>query len=361
MQAADQDEDVLRHDDGSNQGRPQVPDGLDRQQEQVMADDANVEAVAAAVNGGPNDENHQENENENDDAHDDSDSSESEEEEDQEDGANRAGPAAVELPVGPSDHRRMQLNNEEHQWALNIKQAIEDEPELDSVSDFWVAQLALIDQGDTAAALERAHKMQGFRQEYGILDTYEHGRHVIHEIMDIFPKLYLSFGFSHRYGTYVLVLDVAKLYAKTLNTRPGAMAAWLSAEYYVYNCMSPDLEAIRTGIVSIVECEGFEWSKHFGLQIMKKFSLELGAVYPFQVKQLLCYHTGLCFTLLMSMVKQYLPATLRSTISVGNICGLGRLDALYFSPGVEFARDMIKTRLEECLDRRYRNEASFSL
>ncbi|CAB9504701.1 expressed unknown protein [Seminavis robusta] len=357
MQAAAQDEDFRRHDDaGSNQRPPQVPDeGLDLWQEEVVADGANAEAVLVAVNdNGANDD-------EIDNVQDESDSSESEEEEEQEEDVNPAGPAAVELPLGPFDHRRMQLTHAERQWALDIKQAIEDEPELDSVSDFWVAQLALIDQGDTAASLERAHQMQGLRQEYGILDTYEHGRQAIHDFMDLFPELLLSFSFNHVYGTYVLVFDTAKLYAKTLNTKPGAMATWLSAIYYVNHCMSPDLEAIRSGVVYIVECEGFEWSKHFGLQIFKKFWLELGTVYPFQFKQMRCFHTGLCFTLMVSMVKQYLPAKVHSKFTVGNLCSLGRLDNVYYSPGVEFARNVLKLRLGESLDRRYRNEASFSL
>ncbi|CAB9500140.1 expressed unknown protein [Seminavis robusta] len=347
MQAAAENEHVRRHDDGSsNQGPPLVPDGMDRQPE-VVAAGANAEAVAVNAYGA-NDQNNREMETEDNEYE--SDSSES-------------GSSESDSRESEEDYSRMQLTDEERQWALNVKQAIEDDPELDSVSDFWVAQLALIEQGDTEAALERAHQMQSFRQEYGILDTYEHGKQVLHEFMDLFPEFFLSFSFLD--GAYVLVFDTAKLYANTLNTKPGAMAAWLGSVYYTNHCMSPDLEAVKRGIVYIIECEGFDWSKHFGVQIFRKFWLEVAAVYPIQFLRIRCFHTGLCLTLMVSMVKHILPAKIHSKFTVGNICSLGRLDTVYNSAGGDFTRDVLKQRmkqrLEESLLRRYRLEASFSL
>lgn len=65
------------------------------------------------------------------------------------------------------DNRTM-LSEQEISWALNIKRVIESHPELDSLSDYAYAQLALIVKDNIQEAVERTQHMQCFREEYDI-------------------------------------------------------------------------------------------------------------------------------------------------------------------------------------------------
>ncbi|CAB9500043.1 expressed unknown protein [Seminavis robusta] len=51
------------------------------------------------------------------------------------------------VPLLPYVSRRVTLTNEEHQWAVAIKNAIVQTGEF-TLTDFWYAQLAIIDKGD---------------------------------------------------------------------------------------------------------------------------------------------------------------------------------------------------------------------
>ena len=49
----------------------------------------------------------------------------------------------------------------------------DDDDELDTLTDYmYYAQLALVDQDNTASALERIEHLQAFREEYNVQDTY---------------------------------------------------------------------------------------------------------------------------------------------------------------------------------------------
>ena len=53
----------------------------------------------------------------------------------------------------------MQLMQEEYEWALSIKAAVEGIPELGNRSDMFYAQLALITRGDVAKAVEQCQNL----------------------------------------------------------------------------------------------------------------------------------------------------------------------------------------------------------
>jgi len=106
------------------------------------------------------------------------------------DGGAGAGPGAGLSPprvLGPSDPGRMEISAEERQRALDIRSAIANAAEIDPVSDFMCAQLALIDGDNIIKALERVLHLQYFREEYGILDTAEDGRRHLMRLVDLFP------------------------------------------------------------------------------------------------------------------------------------------------------------------------------
>ena len=124
------------------------------------------------------------------------------------------------------------------------------------------AQLALKYQADVASAVECAQKMKEFREEHRIEESFECSRQMIRKYVDIMPDQLLSFAFNHEDGNYVLVCDVGNFYVENRTGRgKDAIDIWLGGSYLLCHAMSPDLEAIRRGVVIINEVEGFDWKK----------------------------------------------------------------------------------------------------
>ena len=128
------------------------------------------------------------------------------------------------------DSSRMKLTREEHTHALNIKERIESNSEIDNLSDFMYAQLAIICKDDINGAEERCLAMQGFRHEYLIEDRYNQACSLLDWVFGIFPEHFLFFGFSDTDGTYVFTHDFNKFEPKELTT-PKLADDWLRVMY----------------------------------------------------------------------------------------------------------------------------------
>lgn len=260
--------------------------------------------------------------------------------------------------MGPDDPKRMALTREEKQWALDIKDLVEMMPDLDNLSDFMYAQLALICEDNAEDAVRRAYGLQAFREEYNILDTYEDGCRYIRAMIDLFPEEFLSFSFSHQDGTYVLVHDASKL--KTTNlTTPKKVEAFFAAAYYFHQAMIPDMESARKGTIVLVECSQYTFTQKQNFNIQKQLFSQLLSIYPFK-GSLQCYHTGLVFNLLASMFRSVLPTKLKDKIKTGLILDQS-LDAYYLVPSVEAAAQRVIQRMEETLKKRHENLNTFVL
>jgi hypothetical protein len=154
------------------------------------------------------------------------------------------------------DRRRMLLSDHERNLAIHIKAAIAANPEIDSISDFMCAQLALIDGENLQAATERAYHLQCFREEYGIMDTVEDGRKCFADYMHLFPKYHLHFTYYHQEGRYVMIFDNTH-FDSSLVKSEESLRCWLGGTYYTAVALCPDFEAIRKGVICVAECEGY--------------------------------------------------------------------------------------------------------
>jgi hypothetical protein len=153
---------------------------------------------------------------------------------------------------GPS---RMLLTDHERHLAINIKEAIAANPEVDSVTDFMCAQLALIEGDNIEGAIARAYHLQCFREEYGIRDTAEDGKKCFADYVELFPGAHLALTYYFGEGNYVMVYDNANFDSSRLRS-DESIHCWLGGTYYTCTAFSPDFEAIRKGVIIITECEG---------------------------------------------------------------------------------------------------------
>lgn len=266
------------------------------------------------------------------------------------------GANAVDDPLD-----RMILTEDERNLAIQIKEVIAATPEVDPVSDFMCAQLAIVEGDNTEGALERMHQLQCFREEYGIMDTAQDGRRCFAEYLKLFPEFHLCFAENQDSGKQsVMVYDNTKFDGKQLRTEEN-IRSWLGGTYYTAVAFCPDFEAIRTGAVLVCECEGYEFQLSMSLhKNLKRVWSEVANVYPMIFQKIKYFNSGTAMTLVVSMLKPFLPKGLRSKIEFG--CQFPqRLDQLYLVPTVEEANQRLLRRVEATLGKRFENERNFRL
>ena len=257
---------------------------------------------------------------------------------------------------------RMDMNEEELQWTRAVKTAIETSDELDNLSsDYLYAQYAIVERGNVPAALDRAARMQAFREEYGVLDTLADARRHLKGLVESMPGLFLSFSFNQGDSNYAVVLDVTKFDMSAIRTHEG-VSSCIKGWYYLLQALAPDLEAVRRGATFLCECQGYQWRKDnmIDLKTFERAWQELGVVYPGRFNQIKFFHTGVCFNLLASMSKRFLPKEIHDYFEIG--CNFTfRLDSIYLLPSLEDANDRICGRFDEALQRRFGNQQDFCL
>jgi hypothetical protein len=156
--------------------------------------------------------------------------------------------------LGRDDPLRMKLTVAEHQLALKIKERIKNDPEIDCVSDYTCAQLAITGKLATEEAVirdasRRCFGLQEFKKEYKVLDTFEEGCQCLQELFRMFPEVYLSFSFNPNDGTYLYVQDITKLKPSEAFTCHTKVDKWMKGMYYFHHIFHPDMETMRKGII----------------------------------------------------------------------------------------------------------------
>jgi hypothetical protein len=265
----------------------------------------------------------------------------------------------AQLDQEPQSEPRMSISEQERQQALAIKRAIEEDTELENLTDFQYVQAAIIDGDDIQAALDRVFHMQAFREEYKIRDDdFDDATYCIKAFLRQHAGVILSIAYNSDENNYVLIWDWAAFNQENLNN-PESWRIMLAFIYFELNALNPDFYSIRKGIVFVVECEGFDWKK-CDVKTSERGWTELLTVYPTIFRQLKYFHTGVFANLSASLMKHFLPEHIRNKIQVG--CEYeGRLDTLYLVPSLEAANNRILERLQICLKNRYENEKRFRL
>jgi hypothetical protein len=255
------------------------------------------------------------------------------------------------------DPDRMLLTETEHRHALELKNRVERDTEIDNLSDFMYAQMAIICRGDVEVALEKCLGLQEYRKEYSVLDTYEEGGRCCQDIFEMFPEEFLSFSFSARDGTYVVMQDIGK-FDPTVLGGPKMADKWLKSMYYLHNVFCPEFESIRRGILMLTDCGEFtrwrECLRHF-----KALFSELLFYYPFDIR-VRNFNTGAMVNVSFSMLRPLLPAHLKEKFG----CGFqfeGSMRDTFLVPSVEEANQRTFARMMVTLHQRYQNEKTFSL
>lgn len=256
----------------------------------------------------------------------------------------------------------MELTTEERKWALDLKMAVEDSADLDNMSDFMYAQIALTDQGNLEQALQRCQFIQAIREEFDILDTFEDARQTLSRFVRLHPGHILQSALGPKGDRYVLACDLAKIDAHAFRRSLGEMKATFAGPYYMHHSHSPDLEAVRKGFVFVMECADYKW-KTPGMASFEHFRKaleEIESVYPSHLHRLHFRNTGVFVNLMVSMVRRFIPKDIHKKLIVTSNSETP-LNHLFMVPNVETATERLMKDMTETLRLRYENEKTFLL
>jgi hypothetical protein len=258
---------------------------------------------------------------------------EDDEDEDDDDVNDEEEEEPIPAIMGPDDPQRMRLTRAEAQWALDIKYVIENLPEVDNLSDFWYAQLAIICKDNVEDAVRRAIGLQSFRQEYSILESLTDGSRHISDFTRLAPQFLLAVSYSQLVGSYVAVLDFKQANFDEFSSIQNNQI-FFAGMYYLFHSLAPDFASIRIGTMALAECQGVEWTKKKDFKLLYEISFQLAAVYPYKAVTR-NYNAGLVMNMLLSLLKRVLPEDQLQTGFSSNC----RLDTLYLVPTVEAATE----------------------
>lgn len=279
----------------------------------------------------------------------------------------RGGPPTKRVKVDPA----MTITSAELETAKGIRKALESCTQYplnpQRWSDYDYAQQALTctadleDEDATKALMQRMYKLQYFREDYKIQDTVEEGVRMIQRLMEMMPGYLLSVDFAARYGSYIAVFDRAAFQPAKLAT-PEDMRTFLGAYYYIFQCLSTNSKAIRSGVVFITECQDMK-EENFDLQVEEKFLSHLFGHYPFRHKECLWLNTPSVANIAYGLMKSLVPGDFRANWRMG--CKLdgfdGRIDSLFKMPTLAIAQEQLLSKIESFLTERGQNAGGFEL
>lgn len=289
-----------------------------------------------------------------------SESEDEEEEEEEEYGDDESVDERTGFPAVMKQHdrRRMKLSSEHREQALRFKEAARALPELDPLPDLWYAQLAIVCGDDLQGGLDRLTKIQQYKEQYEIVDDLAFGKRCMREYLRTFPGYLMSCDFAQREGTYLMAIDMCAFDAKALRANP---MAFIQGSYFLEQIGSFELESVRKGIIVLIECEGYRWTDHLGIDTLGEIWSDLWAVYPMNVLQLKHFNTGVFVNTMAAMTRKFQPRAMRQKIQFGCKFPSGRLDTVFNVPTLQEAQNRLLSRLDDCLEERYENEQTFSL
>ncbi|CAB9520735.1 expressed unknown protein [Seminavis robusta] len=259
----------------------------------------------------------------------------------------------------------MQLSVDEITRALRIKASILCDSRLKEESDFVCVQYALAAHAEDSLEeiCHRIYLLQCARSEYQILDTVEQGVQLAHQYTLQHPGMWLDVSYMAATKNYCKIQDLAAFRPSEQIKTDEHRRIFLLGNYYMWNCLLPDFQAIREGWTYLSECDGV------GSELLDPIATEiimhhLWQGYPKNIKEMFFYNSPTVINIFWSLCKKFMPKHKERCIHLDcnpeALSGI-RLDALYKTPTKEEARVKLIQTIGNQLQLRRQNEEKFSL
>ena len=265
----------------------------------------------------------------------------------------------------PEEDPRMQLTDEEHQWALAIKQALQEDDEVlaCAICDMEIAAYAIVDHGNIERAVERATCLQAFRMTYNINDNVEEAMSILRRSEEHHPGCMLSIDKCPNddgKGGHLMVVDMAQFNPQsTLEAGPQGFRILLGGFYYMILSMQSDY-----GFRQVIECDGV--GRHnISLKIESCKYRELLSFFPMLRKEIKVLRLPSVIAFLISFLRPSMEKSMADSYAYGHqaldIEYPERIDHYYLQPTAQRALEASMERIHGMLTRRHENEQVFRL
>lgn len=258
------------------------------------------------------------------------------------------------------------LDDFELEWAWEIKDAIRDHEDLKDITDYEVAQLAIVTLGqeDISSVLERVFTLQCLKDEYNLNETPEEAVELMRGLTCVQqPGHILAFDLAPNGKSYIGVFDFAKNKPSAVDL-PKDWRIYMGAYFYLLSAACANLACVREGFVSIVECDGMSY-KTFSHKMQQRWSQELGMHYPIQTKESLWVNTPLVANVMCAFVKPWMNSRKQRWEKIRLGCKMdwfeGRMDQLMNVPTPKAAQEKLLHNLHQALTERYHRYRTYSL
>lgn len=260
------------------------------------------------------------------------------------------------------------LSAEERGWTVALEGAIQsaggDHEDLGRLTDFEIAAHAIVAKDDTDLALHRIRRMKKFKDSLGVGDdggtTVFHAIQVLHRFFHAYPDFVHAFG-TDLYGRHTVFFRLAALTSPPPfnHTEQDRMTAL----YYLFHAMQPDLDAVRRGTVWIgdltdVTRQTLSLGLFAGGRALTKDS------YPIKVKDFPCLSAPSRFSAVSAICWPFFSAKLaKKYVAVTPVQLKDHFppELLSRELGGTMSPADVMERIEDSLKRRFDNEESFRL
>ena len=270
---------------------------------------------------------------------------------------------APQITTGIVMDTTMQLSIAEINRALEIKRAVEADDRVVPISDFSYVQYALTSGEESIECIcERVYLMQCFREEYRIHDTVNEGVDLILAATVNHPGYLLAVEHLVSTQNYARILDLAAFYPSSVKTDENLRVV-MGYNYYVWQAVFPNFQAIRNGMTTIVECMDTTFD-NFDHDVLEKLMVHLYKPYPKNQLEFFFVNSPTVVNIIWGLMKRTVPFRERRKYILGHhVPGFEgrRIDALYKLPNEDVARVRLLNSVLFLLRLREKNEVSFSL
>ena len=264
----------------------------------------------------------------------------------------------------------MTISPQERQWAMEIKQAVNESEDLKPLTDFDYVQYAMVTLGNTQEALFRIAGMQAFREEYGIDNSVEQAVDHLDRAMQMLPGFILHLDNCPHTNEAIMVWDASVCYPQrilSINPDHGPDHNWKTyvvAHYYMTLASQPTLFSVRDGLTLLIDCGQVGW-ENVSMDFQRRMNDELRGFYPLKWKRILAYNTAVIANVGWSLFKQFMSPHMRESLKLGcQVAGSQsetRLCQLFLQPSLEGAKDNILGRFRTLLLLRHQKAMRFRL
>lgn len=247
----------------------------------------------------------------------------------------------------------MALTEEERKWAIELKDAMQSKKNVGHLTDFEIAQFALIASGDASAALKRIVAYQKWKTKLGIPEkvTLEDVENEIRTFNELQPGFVAAVQENSK-GNDAWCLDTRNIVIARFKTKEQGNSLY-RCNFYYFGAMTKDFDSIRKGCVFVCENEGRGWA-NFSLEMEKKSADLYQYVYPIDVVGVYLLNPTSVFKMMLSMTKPVLTQRIRKAMKIWTTTEyeneFGDADPVRRAAR-ESGEDIFKTMLKNVLER----------